>query len=169
MNFRRLVRAVVVENEMDVELARDGRIDGLQEMEKLGRPMPAMDFTDDAPRLDIERGKEVGRPMPHIVVRVAFDLPGPHRQERLRAIQRLDLRLLVDGQHQGAVRRIEIEPDDVAHLLDEQRIFRDLERFAPMGLECKGAPDPAHRALTQPGPLRHGACAPVRRIGGQRV
>ena len=43
----------------------------------------------------------------------------------LRArIERLDLAFLVDAQHQRALRRIEIEADDVAHLVDEHRIAR---------------------------------------------
>ena len=51
---------------------------------------------------------------------VPFDLPGSHREQRLGAIQRLDLRFLVDAEHQRVVRRVEIEADDVAHLVDKQ-------------------------------------------------
>jgi hypothetical protein len=45
-----------------------------------------------------------------------------HRQAGLSAIERLDLALLVDAEHHGLVRRIEIEPDDVDDLLGELRI-----------------------------------------------
>ena len=34
---------------------------------------------------------------------------------------RLDLALLVDAEHDRRLRRVQVEPDDVTHLLDEQR------------------------------------------------
>jgi hypothetical protein len=43
---------------------------------------------------------------------------------------------------QGAVRQIEIQPDDVADLLDEERILRELERLRPVGLQRERAPNP---------------------------
>jgi hypothetical protein len=58
-------------------------------------------------------GEERGRPMPRVVVGPALDLPRPHRQHGLRAIERLDLGFFVDAQHQRFVRRIEIEPDEL--------------------------------------------------------
>ena len=71
------------------------------------------------------------------------------RQERLRAIQRLDLALLVDAQHQGLQRRVQVQPHDVAHLLDEQRIAGELEGLLPVRLQAEGAPD-ARLRLRQP-------------------
>jgi hypothetical protein len=49
------------------------------------------------------------------------------RQAGLGAVERLDLALLVDGQHDGVRRRIDIEPDDVAQLVDEVGVVRELE------------------------------------------
>jgi len=68
-------------------------------------------------------------------------LTGTHRQERLRSIECLDLRLLVDGEHERLLRRVQIEPDPVPHLLDEQGIGRELEGLAAVGLQHKGSPD----------------------------
>src|ERR1700681_1990387 len=53
-------------------------------------------------------------PCRFIVMGVPFDLPGSHREQRLGAIQRLDLRFLIDAEHQRVVWRVEIEADDVA-------------------------------------------------------
>ena len=50
-------------------------------------------------------------------------LARPHRQQRLGPIQGLDLTLLVHTQHQSAVRRIQIQPDDIADFLDEQQVL----------------------------------------------
>ena len=57
-----------------------------------------------------------------IVMGAPFGLPGSHWQQRLGTIQRLDLRFLIDAEHQRVVRRVEIEADDVAHLVHKQRV-----------------------------------------------
>jgi hypothetical protein len=51
-----------------------------------------------------------------VVVGAPLGLSWPHRQQRLCPVERLDLRLLVDAQHDRPIRRIEIKADDVAHL-----------------------------------------------------
>jgi hypothetical protein len=68
-----------------------------------------------------------------VVMAAPLDLPRPHRQQQLSAVERLDLRLFVDAQHQGAVGWVEIEPNNVAHLVDKQRVedsVRDARLFA---------------------------------------
>lgn len=50
-------------------------------------------------------------------------LPAVQRQRRLGSVQRLDLRLLVDAEHDCATtRRIQVQPDDVGDLLRELRV-----------------------------------------------
>ena len=68
--------------------------------------------------------------MSFVVVAAAFGLARAHRQQRLGPIQRLNLRLFIDAQNQRAIRWIQIEPDDVAHFVDEQRILGELESLA---------------------------------------
>jgi hypothetical protein len=60
--------------------------------------------------------------MASVAVRAPLDLARPHRQHGLRAIRRLNLRLLVDAEHDGMRRRMPVQPDDIAHLLDQPRI-----------------------------------------------
>ena len=62
-------------------------------------------------------------------MRPAFHLPGLQGQQRLRTFERLDLRFLIDAEHRRVRQRIEIQADDIAHLLDEQRIIRQRERL----------------------------------------
>ena len=59
-------------------------------------------------------------------------------------------------------RRIEIEPDDIPYLFDEQRIVRQLERLGAMRLQPKGVPDPTDRHVTQTDRFRHLARTPMR-------
>jgi hypothetical protein len=51
-----------------------------------------------------------------VVVRVPRGVPRPKRQRQLRSLQRLNLRFLVDAQHDGISRRVQIQTDNVAHL-----------------------------------------------------
>ncbi len=80
-----------------------------------------------------------------------------------RPIQRLNLRLLVHAEHQGMVRRIDVQPDDIAHLLDQLRVWRQLEGLAAMRLQPKGLPNALDGHVTQARHLRHIARAPMRR------
>jgi hypothetical protein len=48
-------------------------------------------------------------------------------QARLSAAQGLDLGLLINAEHNGVGGRIDVEPDDVAHLGGELRIIGELE------------------------------------------
>ena len=57
-----------------------------------------------------------------VIMGTSLGLPRPHRQQRLGTIQRLDLRFLIDAEHQRTVRRVEIEANDVTDLLHEQRV-----------------------------------------------
>lgn len=53
---------------------------------------------------------------------------GGRQRDRLRKIQSLNLDLLIHAQHYGFERRRQIQPDDVAHFLEEYRIAGELER-----------------------------------------
>jgi hypothetical protein len=44
----------------------------------------------------------------------------------LRSVERLDLALLVDTEHQRAIRRVHVEADDIGDLLLELRVVGDL-------------------------------------------
>jgi hypothetical protein len=81
---------------------------------------------------------------------------GQHeRQDRGAAVEGLDLGLLIDAEHDRGVGRVQIQPNDVSHLVDELRIGGQLERLCQMGLETEGPPDPADGRLAHPGGLGH--------------
>ena len=65
--------------------------------------------------------------MPLVITGVAFGLLRPQRQDRLRAVERQHRRLLIDAQDHGPIWRSKVELDDVAHLVDEQRIGEKLK------------------------------------------
>ena len=126
-------------------------------------------LADDLSDLHVERGEQRQRAVPLVVMRAALRLAGSHGQERLGAVQRLDLALLVDAQHHGAIGRIEIESDDVAHLLHEQRVGRELEALDPVRLQPEGPPDAMDGRGRVADRRGHGAQAPVRGARGPRL
>lgn len=131
--------------------------------------MATMRLRDDRARLGVERGKQRRRPMALVVVRPALGLSGPERQQRRSTIQRLNLGFLVDAQHHRVIRGIHVQADDVAHLRNQQRVRRELERVAPVRLQAKRAPHATDRHMTEAGRLRHLARAPVRRAARRRL
>ena len=121
-----------------LQVRRHGCIDLVEEAPELHRAMPSAARANDLSGLHAVAA---------VIVGTALNLTGPHGQQRSRPLKGLDLRLLVDAQHQGSVGRMEVEPDDVADLLDEQRVGREFERLSPVWLEGKGAPDAGYGAL----------------------
>jgi hypothetical protein len=59
--------------------------------------------------------------MPLIIVGHGAGLAGFERQAGLGAVERLDLRLLVDREHHGVGRRVHVEADDILDLLGQGR------------------------------------------------
>src|SRR5262249_60105574 len=89
--------------------------------------VPRQAFADDEATLHVEGRKQRGRAVPLVVVRHGRGPSLLERQARLRAVERLDLALLVDAEHHRALWRIEVKPDNVGDLLLELPIIRDLE------------------------------------------
>ena len=104
-------------------------------------PVALHALPDDGAVEHVERGKQGRRAVADVVV---GHCPGPalfHRQTRLGAIQRLDLALLIDRQHQAVRRRVDVKADDVVHLGGKLRITAEFEDPQPVRRQTMGAPD----------------------------
>ena len=145
--------------------------DGVEEADELLMAMAGHVAADDGAVEDVQRGEERGRAVPLVVVGHRAGAALLQRQAGLGAVERLDLALLVDREHDGVRRRVDVEPDHVAQLRDELRIVRELELPHPVRLEPVGAPDALDRTDADAGRLRHHRGGPVGRLGrriGQR-
>jgi len=91
---------VVIQNQMHVQGIGHGLIDRIEKLPKFIAAMTPMNLTDNASCFHFQGGKQRGRSMPFVVVTPAFGLIGPHGKHQLRSVQCLDLRLLIDAQHQ---------------------------------------------------------------------
>ena len=77
-------------------------LNGVEKLPELGAAMPPVAFANDLSGLHVERCEQRGGAMARIVVRAPFQLSGPHREQWLRAVQCLDLRLLVHAESTSA-------------------------------------------------------------------
>ena len=89
--------------------------------------------------------------------------PFLHWQTGLRAVQGLDLTLLIKTEHRGVVRRIQIQPHHIAQLLLETRVVAELEGADQVRLEAVGAPHPVDEAV---GRVQMPCHRPTRPMGG---
>src|SRR3546814_1556173 len=107
-------------------------LDGVQEADELLMAVALHVAADDGSIEDVQGGEEGGRAMPLIVVGHRAGAPLLQRQAGLGPVERLNLRLLVEREHDGVRRRIDIQHDYVAQLLDELRVVGELELPNPM-------------------------------------
>src|SRR6266571_957749 len=87
------------------------------------------------------------------------------RKAWLGAVERLNLSLLVQRQHQRVLRRVEVKANHVLQLLGKARVVAELERLDQMWLEAVLSPDAAHGLFAYAARFGHGAGAPLRSLG----
>lgn len=136
-----LVGGIVVHDEVDVEVGGDVGLDMVEELAELGRAMLGIAASYDGSGGYVEGAEQRRGAVPLVVVGAALDLSGAHRQQGLAAVECLNLAFFVDAEDEGTVRRRHVEPDDVAHLLHEQRIGGEFERLGAVRLEAERLPD----------------------------
>src|SRR6202040_582423 len=108
--------AVVIHDQMHVELWWHLLLQLVEKLYKLLAPMTRCTLTDDFAAENIKGREQGGGAMPFVIMRPSLRQSRAQRQQGRRAIQGLNLAFFIHAQHQGAVWRIEIQPDHVAHL-----------------------------------------------------
>jgi hypothetical protein len=79
------------------------------------------------------------------------------------------LTFLINTENHRPIRRRKVETDDVANLVDEERIAGQLEAFHSMRLKAECRPDPSDRRVRQAHLLTHRTDRPMGSVGGCRV
>lgn len=120
----------------------------VHEVEKFKAPPPLVLASRHLARRDVEGGEERRRAVPGVIVRLTGQRPAVrHLQVALRALQRLDRRLLVGGQNQGVFGRLHVEADHRGRLGREIGIVAFAPALAPGEIDLVGAqeaPDILH-------------------------
>ena len=93
--FGVFVGSVGIDHQMNVQMRRYLSLDVAKKLEKFLRPMARLTLRYDLSALDVERRKQGGRAMAFVVVGYPFHIAQAQRQQRLSALQGLDLALLV--------------------------------------------------------------------------
>ena len=148
-----------------IDLAgRDLALDGVEKADEFLVAVALHAAADDGAVEHVERGEQRGRAVALVVVRHRPAAARLDRQSGLGAVERLDLALLVDRQHHGVRRRIDIEADDVGSLAAKLGIARALEGAQPVRLQAVRPPDALHRARRDADRLGHRPAGPVGRL-----
>ena len=168
---RVFVRAVVIDDKVQLQIRRGLPIHLRQKLQKLLVPM-AGHAGSNHPSIEHAEGREQrGGAMPFIVMGLTGGQSRTQRQQGPRAVQCLNLTFLVDTQDQRAVRRVQIKPHYVEQFLHEARVGAQLERLGQMRLQLVRLPDALDRHATDALGFRHrphGPMGGIRRRGFQR-
>ena len=126
-HFRMFMGGVVIDDQVNIEFGRNAVVQPPQKREKLLMPVSRLAFGEHGAGGDVERGKQSSRPVANVVMGDSFDVAEPHGQNRLSSIERLNLALFVNTQHEGVIGRIKIQPCNIANFLNKERIGGELE------------------------------------------
>jgi len=92
-----LMGAIVVHDQVDVQVRRHGLVDVLQELQELLMTVPRLALREHLAGGYVESGEQSGRTITDVVVGDSLNVSETQGQERLRALERLHLALLVDA------------------------------------------------------------------------
>src|ERR1700694_3027118 len=108
---------------MDSQIGGGRAIDHRQEFSALQRAMVWPALADYRSSSDIQPCEQTRSAMALIVVSSTLGLPGQPRKDGRATAERLDLTFLIYAQHDRVMGWGHIQPDDVSHLVDQQRIM----------------------------------------------
>jgi hypothetical protein len=94
-----LVRPVVIEDYVDDLANRNLGLDGVEKTDELLVATALHAAPDDFAFEHVKCGEQGGRPVALVIVGHRTGPPLPQRQARLAAIERLNLRFLIDREH----------------------------------------------------------------------
>lgn len=144
-----LVRAVVVQHEMHLQIGGHASVDLSQKVDELAASVSAFDLADHPAGSDIQGTEQIGRAVSLVVAGPGVGQARSHRQDRPCSVERLNLTLLVHAQYQGLVGRVHVQAHDISYFLDEMRVRRELEGPGQVGLYAEGAPHPVNEISGQ--------------------
>src|SRR5437016_12289883 len=120
---------------------------------------------DHGPVLGVHGRKQRGRPVAFIIARHRATTPFLPRRTGLGSVQRLDLTLFIERQHDGIFWRIQIEGHHIFQLLRKTGVVAQLEGLYPVWLQAVRPPDSLHGGRADTGDFRQTAPTPMGGIG----
>jgi len=133
-----LVGTVVVHHQMDVQVLGQGLLDLAQKAQELLVAVAGLALVDHLPCGHFQGGEQGGGAVADVVMGNFLHVTQAHGQQWLGAVQGLDLGFHVDAKQHRLVGRVQVQANDVPHLLHKERVGGQLERLLPVGLEREG-------------------------------
>ncbi len=99
-------------------------VEAFEEQHTLARALSGVALAITTPVDQAQRGIQRRGAVPRVVVGLSLGQARLQRQDWARAVERLNVGLFIDAEDHGLVRRIQIQADHVAQLVDEVRVFR---------------------------------------------
>lgn len=130
-----LVDREVVGNDVDLVAPRLIDHDVAQEGDEHRRGVPCRRLSQSLATAGVEGCIERERAVTLVLKTVSFGPPRGERQHRVQSIQRVDRSLLVNAEHCGMLRRVQIEANDDVGLAFRARIVRCHVRVEPLRLQ----------------------------------
>ena len=165
-HLRMLVDGVVVEDHVHKLSGRHLSLNSIQEANELLVTMALHTSANDLSFEHVESSEQRRCSVALVVMGHRAGAAFLHRQAGLGAVEGLDLRL-----HRPRARwhgrRIDIEPDNIAQLVDELRVVGELELLDPVRLQTMRAPDALDGAWADTDYFRHHGSGPMGRLGGR--
>ena len=141
----RLVGRQVVGDDVNLSSLRLRRDDVAEEFDERGAGVSGHGLTEHFAGLRVERGQQRERAMPVGIRSRAARLARATAAARVRAVERLNRRFLIDRKHRRVIRRIDVQPDHVRRLRLEVRIVRLHIALESMRLQAGALPGLARR------------------------
>jgi hypothetical protein len=123
---------------MDCQLSRYGFVYQVEGLFELGRPVAGGELMGDHAGGQVQSGVEVDGTVADVVMGAPLGRPGEQREHWLSTVQGLDLGFLVDTDHHRPLGRVHVQSHDVADLVDEKGVGRQLEAVLEPRFEPKG-------------------------------
>jgi hypothetical protein len=161
VHLRMLVTGVTVEDDVDYLAGRGLGLDRVDEANKLLMPVAPHAAANDLAVKHVESGVQRDGAVALVDMGHGSAAAAFRWQARLGAVERLDLRFLVDADDYAVRWRVDIKADDVPQLGDEIGVALQLELTDPAGLQAVRPPDARHRADADPGRFRHHLGSPM--------
>src|SRR6266851_2399511 len=155
------MRPVVVYDDMKLPV---GVLRGnmLEELQEFLISVPAVTLICHPSRGDFQRREQTRFSVTFIVMRTMLGQPWHDREHRPGPLQRLDLRLLVNTEHDSVLGRIHVKPDDIGDLRVQLGVCGKLERLRAMRLNTPVAPDSSYLVMADADALGQFTARPVR-------
>jgi len=118
---------------------------------------------------NIQSSEQRCGPVTLIVMSERSASPGFHRQSRLSSIQRLDLTLLINAQHESFLGRVHIKANNVPQFVNELRVSAEFESFGEMRFQIVLLPNPSDRSLAESLGFGHRSRTPMRCVSRLRL